>query len=877
MHLHDVAFKEQHPQKAQNLLFMMEKLYTNDPTNTSLVRPDSTSYITVIEGWCQKKSPSSTSNIQQQQRTAGTGYVRTRDIDQTTTSTLSTTLTTINGDDTNNNNNNNNNNINNDDDVVITIPPAEAAQMLLNRMEESNHLVPNALTYLMVCQKWAESCGGGGVPATTNDAARTTTTGGGYNAAIRAQHILETYARKLNKEQQKQQDKVVTTKTTTDNNTIAQSSTIESHFPSTSLGTFCAVVVEAWSRLIGTVPDAMERAEMILKNMEAICLVQDENCNETAAVKWCSDRCDLGSISLAYTSFINGLSRSRRPDLARKADKFLEKLKAYGIQPDVVAYTSALNCWAKATSRVERQMASQRVLELLQELEDAYIAEDNYLLKPSPITYATATKAIGYSLDPNAPKLAEDILRRMYELTESGKIYCPPTVTNYNAVITALSTSGSRKEKAKNARKAEAILVEMIRRSRQDGEFLVEPSHVTWGSLLRAFAESGLPDCGEQAQRVLDKFESLYESGDSRIRPNVVCYTTVMQAWARDSATAPDVTVEKANQLLSKLEELYILTRDESLRPNKVTYITVIDVYCRKKPQVAGSMSQALVDRMMQLYSKDLGFERPTRIVFNTLINAWSRSKEENAADNAENVFQFMESQRQNGDELSQPDEVSLCGVLNAWANNAINGGALRAQQIMDHTVALTSKDRGFDHNIVSWNVLIKAWGRSRETDSVQQAEKILTRLEEHYKAGKSTIKPDITTYSSVINCCAYYNGPRKGKSAAFEVAWRTYNKIKNSDDLTPNNIVYGTLFKAVGKLTSKGRPRERIVKDLFVECCRAGQVCSFVLGQFRAASPMKLYRTLVLKPSCLKDRDAGNFDTILKNMPKEWSRNVVI
>jgi hypothetical protein len=288
-------------------------------------------------------------------------------------------------------------------------------------------------------------------------------------------------------------------------------------------------------------------------------------------------------------------------------------------------------------------------------------------------------------------------------------------------------------------------------------------------------------------------------------------------------------------------------------------------------------MSQALVDRMMQLYSRDIGFERPTRIVFNTLINAWSKSQEENAADNAEKVFQFMESQRLNGDELSQPDEVSLCGVLNAWANNAVNGGALRAQQIMDHTVALTSKDRGFDHNIVSWNVLIKAWGRSKESDSVQQAEKILTQLEEHYKSGKSTIKPDITTYSSVINCCAYYNGPKKGKAAAFEVAWRTFQKIKNSDDLIPNNIVYGTLFKAIGKLTSKGRSRERIVKDLFLECCRAGLVCSFVLGQFRGASPMKLYRSLILKPSSLKDRDAGNFDTILKNMPKEWSRNVVI
>ena len=418
----------------------------------------------------------------------------------------------------------------------------------------------------------------------------------------------------------------------------------------------------------------------------------------------------------------------------------------------------------------------------------------------------------------------------------------------------------------------------MMRRSRHEGEFAVEPDVFTWGSVMRAWAECGCSDAGEQAQRILDKFEQLYHSGNSRIRPNVVCYTTVMQAWARGDAS-PEVTIQNVNELLTRLEQAYSESGNDFLRPNDVTYITVMDAYNRKYPENAGSLCQAVVDHMLQLHEKGFGFRKPARIVFNQLINAWSKSPEENAAEHAEQVFQQMQSQSHQDpedDDIVRPDEISLCGVLKAWANNAANGGALRAQQIMEYTTnELTTQDRGFDHTIVSWNVLIKAWGRSREHDSVQRAEKILSDLEENYSSRRSKVRPDLTTYSSVINCCAYYSGPSKAKDAAFQVAWRTFNKLKQANDLVANNIVYGTLFKAIGKLCRPDTTKDTIIRDVFGECCSAGQVCSFVLNQLRNASRKKLFRELVLKPCALKDQDASNIDKILKSMPRSWGNNV--
>mmetsp|Transcript_2580 Transcript_2580/g.6188 ORF Transcript_2580/g.6188 Transcript_2580/m.6188 type:complete len:989 (+) Transcript_2580:124-3090(+) len=818
------------PRRANNILDAMENLYKMDQSNGSLVEPNSVSYTTVIEGWYLHKAQENDdqgdeNNSSEDSRTK----INTRDIDAISIEKETEICNT-------------------------TLAAASAAQALLDRMEISDRLVPSASTYLLVCQKWAEL----NSPIDT----------AGENMNM-AQAVLESYARKFSNG------------SNGDDNHHQERTSSSSNI----LSKLYTIVVEGWCRQIGKAPQAMERVEALLEKMEELTYKerrrQEENwdehteTNENSHEKsWFHRRRGfIGPNSVTYSSVIVAISQSQRHNMARKADAMIGRMKNIGVEPDMVVYTSVLNCWAKAKSRKERQMASNRALEILRVMEESYITDKNYAMKPSVITYTTVIKAIGYSLDNRAPELAERVMRRMYNFTESGTLDVRPNVATYNAVITALSTSQFRiGQIGANARKAESLLVEMIRRSR-DGENSVEPTVVTWGSVLRAYSLSGLPDSGEQAQRIVDMLETWYAEGKTLVRPNVICYTTVMSAWARGKAPAR-IALQKVNETLTKLEALYEETLDESLRPNKITYITAMDVYCRKCPDIAGSMSQNLVDHMMELYSKNIGYDRPTRIVFNTLINAWSRSQEPESAEMAEKIFSWLESQYSAGDEYARPDEVTLCAVLNAWANNAIDGGAMRAQQIMDHTETLTVEERGFDRTIVPWNILIKAWGRSKTADSVQRAEDILIHLEEEYKGGKSKVKPDITTYSSVINCCAYYTGPAKGGEAAFEVGWRTFQKIKKSDDLVVNNIVYGTLFKAIGKLTSRGPEQDVMIQNLFLECCQAGQVCNFVLSQVRSSSPPELFRSLV--PKYIHDRDARNIEKILKKMPRKWSKNVV-
>lgn len=281
---------------------------------------------------------------------------------------------------------------------------------------------------------------------------------------------------------------------------------------------------------------------------------------------------------------------------------------------------------------------------------------------------------------------------------------------------------------------------------------------------------------------------------------------------------------------------------------------------------------------MIKLYSKGFDHVRPTRTVFNVLIHAWSRSKEKGAAKKAEKIFKWMESQYRAGDHLVRPDEITLCAVLNAWANQEEVGGAQRTQQIWEYMQSLSMEERGFRTTIAMPNIVIKAIARSKDPDAAKKAEEILSRLEEDYQSGKSHLRPDVTTYSSVINACAYCMGDAKKRAEALDTALRSFYKLRNVEDEKANNIVYGTVFKAIQNLMPINEEREELVRDLFDQCCEEGFIDHFVLSQVRFASP-ELYRDLVEGPCSLGGggpaTNCGVKD-ILKNVPAEWSANVV-
>lgn len=313
-----------------------------------------------------------------------------------------------------------------------------------------------------------------------------------------------------------------------------------------------SIVLDGWCKRAGIARGAMKQAEALLEEMEAAY----DNVTTTS----------VPPNVLTYTSFIGGLSRSKERNLAQRAESVLERMQKRGVSADAVAYTSVLNCWSKATFRREREMAATRSLHILAEMERLY-AKEMYHVKPSHITYATAISAIGNSLDPQAPQLAEEVLERMDKLHKTGAIAnLKPTTQTYNAVLLALSRAPSD-NKLRHARRAEQILYEMIKIS-AEGDKDVQPDVRTWAAVLRAWVQCGTADAAENAQRVLDKLEEMYLKGEANFLPNYVCYTTVMGAWGRSRRRG---ALDKMESILRHMEDTYEETLEAEIRPNTGT------------------------------------------------------------------------------------------------------------------------------------------------------------------------------------------------------------------------------------------------------------------------------------------------------------------
>jgi Pentatricopeptide repeat domain len=237
------------------------------------------------------------------------------------------------------------------------------------------------------------------------------------------------------------------------------------------------VAIEAWSRRSGLCVFAIDRAEQLLLELED----RPKNGNRTET-----------SRLYAYTSYMVGLSKMRsRPDVATTAQNIYETKIT---QPDVVAVTAVLNCWAKTRSTKERSIAATQAIAILDDLERREYLEANV------VTYRTAIAAIGNSLQDADLALAESIITdRM-----PGKGIEPDTKT-YNMLLLYA---------VRDAQRAVEILETMP----------CEPDVETWGAVLRLCD----PD---QGQLLLNKMERLYEKDPSNVRPNCVCYTTVRPFW----------------------------------------------------------------------------------------------------------------------------------------------------------------------------------------------------------------------------------------------------------------------------------------------------------------------------------------------------------
>jgi len=283
---------------------------------------------------------------------------------------------------------------------------------------------------------------------------------------------------------------------------------------------------------------------------------------------------DLRPHNIWINSVISALSKQATPQAGTRADWWLKRMqKLYqlgqtNMRPDASTFSQVMNVHATYGN-------TQRVQELLQDLEHRFVQTGEAQLQPDTVSYTTAIKA--YMKQPHE---ASKLLQIMHDLDAAGRLNVKPNIVTYNTVLRSWASTATRE----GLTKAMDIFQSMT----------VEPNSSTYAELIFGWSASGLRDAGYRAQSLLQELEALPPSKQKGVELTKL-YNAVILAWGRSSAAeAP----RRADELLTQLETKYA-NGDWKACPNIVTFVSVADAYAKASVPDAQERCDALLQRML--------------------------------------------------------------------------------------------------------------------------------------------------------------------------------------------------------------------------------------------------------------------------------------
>jgi len=267
------------------------------------------------------------------------------------------------------------------------------------------------------------------------------------------------------------------------------------------------------------------------------------------------------------------------------------------VEPDTISYNAVLVCLTRA-GQASRAEALHNVMEKLYEQSN----KTNVNLRPNTHTLTTVCNAWARSGASGAAQRAEAILERMerdYLMSQGQCEHLKPNVKTYTCVMDAWAKS--MEEDA--PQRAEAILNRMaegIRYFHSNVVLQVEPNVQSYAAVLDAWAKSKYWDKASRARNILMRMKQRYElTGNEACRPNVFCYTAVINAAAFTAVSSSNTNNNNSNDgtdnivhadkeaalgiAFATLDDLQ--NSDEYGPPNHVTYTTFLKACANLMPK----------------------------------------------------------------------------------------------------------------------------------------------------------------------------------------------------------------------------------------------------------------------------------------------------
>ena len=288
------------------------------------------------------------------------------------------------------------------------------------------------------------------------------------------------------------------------------------------------------------------------------------------------------------------------------------------------------------------------------------------------------------------------------------------------------------------------------------------------------------------------------QQGRSNNSPSPSTYNNVKHCNVRIDLLAKSGekgAAQKAETLLSQVNEMALEKDNNELWPNTITFNSVLHTWAKSKEQIAATRALALLQRMQELDKSGVKGVKPDNRSYCIVLDCLANSKSKDAADEAERILDLMITQYKAGDDSIKPNTISFSTVINVFAKSRHPDAGKRAGDVFDRMKAL-----GVHPNRRTFNSLISTWANSYDPRAPEKAEACLIEMKRLHKGGDESCQPDTITFNAVINAWATSkdpNAPARAQSLLQEMQQRY---IAGDKGCRPDLITYNSLFKVLSR-----------------------------------------------------------------------------
>eukprot|EP00531_Pseudo-nitzschia_arenysensis_P006716 CAMPEP_0116119008 /NCGR_PEP_ID=MMETSP0329-20121206/2411_1 /TAXON_ID=697910 /ORGANISM="Pseudo-nitzschia arenysensis, Strain B593" /LENGTH=835 /DNA_ID=CAMNT_0003612679 /DNA_START=62 /DNA_END=2566 /DNA_ORIENTATION=+ len=515
----------------------------------------------------------------------------------------------------------------------------------------------------------------------------------------------------------------------------------------------------------------------------------------------------------SFTTIINGYAKTSQPEKAQSIIKWMmsfheskhcSSTEAIVPPPNLNCFNALLHAYAVVGSK-NAGFKVEQTLEWMEKLYDG----GKFDTKPNETTYNICINAWARSKHPEAPIRAENLLRRVVSLGESGD-QIEPSEEAFSAVMNTWVNSSSDS-----------------------------------GSIKK------MSEATDKVAGILDLMERISVTS-SRLSLSAVSYTVLIKSWGKIAHNLDGMEKRKCE------EEIFNVLRRMSsngVTPTTETYNSVLTALVEISPISAVfyflELEQQYCNGNMKLDTR----------TFNCGLNAIAVLNRPDAVARVTNILKRMFEYHET-DPLILPSNLTFNIILKVLSRSTshVPGAAAKADDLLSEMDEMESVAPDF----ISYVTCIIAWGRSDENDKIHRVIKLLQRYVSSLRNHDEHSKSSIAVFNAVLSVC-HHNSSKEHAEEALHATKFAMSELHKLKGVVADRKTYESFFQVMKAGSSIFREDQStftaLIEDEFNQCANDGYVTEDIIQTLRSAAPQTVFERLV----------GQSVDSMTSSIPKAW------